>query len=304
MDLRFTLLENNKAPSFLQVLTNNSYYQGISYSQGTYTSYGYVVNIGKDILLAYTRHKREYEGTDTDLLAFLTWALEREVTLEDEESALQEYISNKHISTVKNHFKKYREEKVFNYSLVHLLRNSPKNLFGIYIEFDESFWLNQYPYMYILHERGTIPSGDSGVYLCTSSSPDWVSGRFESNQLSSVLLIVHEGVLVSILSKALKVGSYWDVLPHVMYTLTNESIGTLGVYKLYHEYTGTHKNYMVWKYKPIRIEAKSYKELGDICTKDNPYFDRDKKDRVQKLLKSLTRKCILHRKHGGFWIDD
>lgn len=295
MDLRFTLLENNKAPSFLQVLTNNSYYQGISYSQGTYTSYGYVINIGKDILLAYTRHKREYEGTDTDLLAFLTWALEREVTLEDEESALQEYISNKHISTVKNHFKKYREEKVFNYSLVHLLRNSSKNLFGIYIEFDESFWLNQYPYMYILHERGTIPSGDSGVYLCTTSSPDWVSGRFESKNIllysPSILLVVHKGVLVSVLSKALKVGSYWDVLSHVMYTLTNESIGT-------------HKNYMVWKYKPIRIEAKSYKELGDICTKDNPYFDRDKKDRVQKLLKSLKRKGILYRKHGGFWIDD
>jgi hypothetical protein len=162
--------------------------------------------------------------------------------------------------------------------------------------------------MYILHERGTISSGDSGVYLCTISSLDWVSGRFESKDIllysPSILLVVHKGVLVSVLSKALKVGSYWDVLPHVMYTLTNESIGTLGVYKLYYEYTSTHKNYMVWDYKPIRIEAKSYKELGDICTKNNPYFDRDKKDKVQKLLKSLTRKCILHRKHGGFWIDD
>lgn len=60
MNLRFTLLANNKAPS---------------YSQGTYTSYGYVVNTGKDRLLAYTRHKREYVGIDTDLLAFLTWTL-------------------------------------------------------------------------------------------------------------------------------------------------------------------------------------------------------------------------------------
>jgi hypothetical protein len=111
-------------------------------------------------------------------------------------------------------------------------------------------------------------------------------------------------MLVSVLSKALKVGSYWDVFPHVMYTLTSESIGTLGVYKKYHKFISTNKNYMVWEYQPVRIEAKSYKELGDICTKDNPYFDRDKKDRVQKLLKSLRRKGILYRKHGGFWIDD
>lgn len=69
MDLRFTLLENNKAPSFLQVLSNTSYHQG------TYTSYSYVVTMGKNILQTYTRIKREYEGVDTDLLNFLTWAL-------------------------------------------------------------------------------------------------------------------------------------------------------------------------------------------------------------------------------------
>lgn len=292
MDLRFTLLKNNKAPSFLQVLTNTSYYQGV------YTSYGYVVTIGKDMLRAYTRHKKEYEGIDNDLLDFLTWTLKREVTLKDEENALHEYISNRHISTIQNYLEKYREEKVSKYSLVCILKNSPKNLFGIHIEFDKNFWLNQYPYMYILHERGTLPNENSGVYLCTTSSPDWVRGRFESKDIllysPSILLVVHEGILVNVLSKALKVGSYWDVLPHVMYTLTNESIGTLGVYR----------NYMVWEYKPIGIEAKSYKELGDICTKDNPYFDRDKRDRVQKLLKSLRRKGILHKKYKRFWIDD
>lgn len=222
----------------------------------------------------------------------------REVTSEDEESALQEYIRDKYISVIRNHFKKYIQEQLSQYFLACILEGSPKYLFGIHIEFDKNFWLNQYLYMYILHERETVPSGDSGVYLCTTSSPYWVSGRFESKDIllysPSILLVVYEGMLVSILSKALKVGSYLDVLPHVMYTLTNESIGTLGVYR----------NYMVWKYKPIRIEAKFYKELGDICTKDNPNFDRDKKDRVQKLLKSLTRKCILHRKHGEFWIED
>lgn len=152
--------------------------------------------------------------------------------------------------------------------------------------------------MYILHKRGMTPSKHSEVYICTTSSPDWVGSRFESNLLSiglpSILLVVHEGMLISVLSKELKVGSYWDVLPYVMYALTNESIAVLNVYK----------NDVVLGYKPIHIEAKSYKELGDICTKDNSYFDRDKRDRVQKVLKSLRRKGILYRKHGRFWLDD
>ena len=292
MDLRFTLVERNKEPSFLQVIRNTCY------MNGNYISYGYVLNTSKDILLAYKRHRKVYEGIDTDLITFLTWTLKREVYPESEEEALQEYIGNNYMGVIINSFGSYMAANVSNYSLAHILQGSLTYLFGIHIEFDIGFWLNQYPYMYILHERGMTLSEDSRVYLCTTSSPDWVRDRFESNLLSiglpSILLVVHEGILISVLSKELKVGSYWNVLPYVIYTFTNESIGVLNVYK----------NDIVWEYKPVHIRAQSYKELGDICTKDNPYFDRDKRDRVQKVLKSLRRKGILYRKHGRFWLDD